>query len=52
MIADTWILRDGDLEGDTTKLVIDCVGDLCDKPSIQVIYVFRLERGKLSVRAK
>ena len=27
MIADTWILGDGDLEGDTTKLVIVCVGD-------------------------
>ena len=52
MIADTWILGDGDLEGDTTKLVIDCVGDLCDKPAIPVIYVFRLERGRLSVQAK
>ena len=52
MIADTWILRDGDLEGDTTKLVIDCVGDLCDKPAIPVIYVFWLEQGRLNVQAK
>ena len=52
MIADTWILGDGDLEGDTTKLVINCVGDLCNKPAIPVMCVFRLKRGRLSVGAK